>query len=50
MFPLQPYLQQIKSSSHLMSFILDPAKLVSVAQNDYAKPTQAGHLGLTGCA
>ena len=48
MFQLQPYLQQIKSSSHLMSFILDPAKLVSAAQNDYAEPYPSWILGPDG--
>lgn len=48
MFPLQPYLQQIKASSHLMSFTLDPAKLVSVAQNDYAKPYPSWTVGPDG--
>lgn len=48
MFPLQPYLQQTKSSSQLMSFILDPAKLVSVAQKDYAEPYPSWILGPDG--
>jgi hypothetical protein len=48
MFPLQPYLQQIKASSHPMSFTLDPKQLLSVAQNDYAEPYPSWTLGPDG--
>jgi hypothetical protein len=47
-FPLQPYLQQIKSSSHLMSFTLDPAQLVKVAENGYAEPYPSWTVGPDG--